>query len=188
VEVVDVADKGKNAFFYTRQTAYAKDGKGKETKAFYSDRTFFIRGIGGFGFKGKGATAVIPDSPKRNPDFIFKDKTFPNQAFFYRLCEDTNPLHIDPNIAALGGFERPIIHGMVSYGTIARNLIQNMLKNDPDVLQAFEAKLIGHVFPGESFEIKVWKEGNKLLFLAEVAERKTKAMIGALTFRENAKL
>jgi len=46
---------------------------------------------------------------------------------------------------------------MATYGTVARNLVQNLLNNDPEALQSYEVKLIGHVFPGESLEIKVWK-------------------------------
>jgi len=78
--------------------------------------------------------------------------------------------------------------GLASYGAVARNLIQNFLKNDPDALKSYEAKLTGHVFPGESFEIKVWKDGNKMHFLTEVMERKTKVLVGVLTMREDAKL
>jgi len=103
-EMIDIIDKGKNAFFIIRQTAYMKDGKGGEEKAFYIDHNLFLRGVGGFGFKGKNISAVIPNNPTRDPDYIFKDKTFPSQAFFYRLCNDANPLHIDPNIAAMAGF------------------------------------------------------------------------------------
>ena len=62
---------------------------------------------------------------------ILKDKTFPNQAFFYRLCNDGNPLHIDPEISSKAGFERPIIHGMASYGVVTRNIVQSLLGNNP---------------------------------------------------------
>lgn len=55
-------------------------------------------------------------------------------------------------------------------------------------MKSYEVRMIGHVFPGESFAIKVWKEGNKIFFLAEVVERKTKCLSGVLTVRENAKL
>lgn len=56
----------------------------------------FIRGLGGFGFKGNGKTANIPNTPKRNPDYVFNDGTYPSQAFVYRLSNDLNTLHIDP--------------------------------------------------------------------------------------------
>ena len=130
-EIIDAVDKGKNAFFYLRQSAYVNNEKGVEELAYYVDRTIFIRGLGGFGFKGNNSSATIPDIPKRKPDMILKDKTFPNQAFFYRLCNDGNPLHIDPAISLKAGFERPIIHGMASYGVVTRNIVQSLLGNNP---------------------------------------------------------
>lgn len=104
VEIIDVVEKGKNAFFYMRQNAYAKNQKGQQELAFYTDRTIFIRDLGGFGSKGSGKIANIPQIPKRKPDIVLKDKTYPSQAFVFRLCNDDNVLHIDPEIAALGGF------------------------------------------------------------------------------------
>lgn len=76
--------------------------------------TFFFRGIGGFGYKGKGLFPLIPEVPKRKPDNLIEATTFPGQAFIYRLSGDINPLHIDPNIAASQKFDRPIIHGIFS--------------------------------------------------------------------------
>jgi acyl dehydratase len=60
--------------------------------------------LGGFGYKGSGAKINIPNVPKRDPDYVLKDKTFPNQAILYRINSDPNPLHADPNFAALAGF------------------------------------------------------------------------------------
>lgn len=71
---------------------------------------------------------------------------------------------------------------------MARSIVQNLLGNDPEKLQSIEVRFTGHVFPGESLEISVWKEQGKLLFEAEVVERKTKALVGVITVREGAKL
>ena len=54
--------------------------------------------------KGTGKSQNLPSTPKRSPDVVLKDKTFINQALIYRLNSDPNPLHIDPNIAALAKF------------------------------------------------------------------------------------
>ena len=83
--------------------------------------SLFIRGIGGFGYKGTIKTEY-PKNPKRAPDMIKEEKTVKNQAFLYRLCSDSNPLHIDPQMAAMGGFEVPILHGLCFYGITARSI------------------------------------------------------------------
>jgi len=73
--------------------------------------SIIIRGMGGFGFKGKGATKQLVTVPKRNPDRVLKASSFANQALVYRLTGDINPLHVDPNIASLQNYEKPILHG-----------------------------------------------------------------------------
>lgn len=110
VEIVDLADKGKFASLVTRLCGYvAKDGK--RDLAFYIDRNTFIRDMGGFGFKGKDQSKIV-GVPNSKPDFIIKDKSFPSQPFLYRLSGDYNPLHINPKVSRMAGFERPILHGI----------------------------------------------------------------------------
>lgn len=67
--------------------------------------------MGGFGFKGKGATKPLATVPKRNADKVISSSSYPNQALVYRLTGDINPLHVDPNIASLQNYEKPILHG-----------------------------------------------------------------------------
>ena len=74
--------------------------------------SIIIRGMGGFGFKGNGNTKPLAPIPKRNPDKVIKASSYPNQALVYRLSGDINPLHVDPNIASLQNYEKPILHGI----------------------------------------------------------------------------
>jgi peroxisomal enoyl-CoA hydratase 2 len=74
--------------------------------------SIIIRGMGGFGFKGNGTTKPLAPIPKRNPDKVIKASSYPNQALVYRLSGDINPLHVDPNIASLQNYEKPILHGI----------------------------------------------------------------------------
>lgn len=111
-ELIDIIDKGKKgAVLVNRITGYLVDEKGGESPAYYIDRSIFARTLGGSGFKGTGKSTPIPASPNRKPDVVINDKTYINQALIYRLSGDPNPLHVDPNIAALAGYEKPIIHG-----------------------------------------------------------------------------
>lgn len=74
---------------------------------------------------------MIPNKPDRPHDIAIKDSTFLNQAILYRLVSDPNPLHVDSNMAAMGGFPKPILHGLATHGTVARAITQNLLGNDP---------------------------------------------------------
>lgn len=77
---------------------------------------------------------------------------------------------------------------MATYGITAKSIMQSCLGNDPTRIKSYETRFIGHVYPGESLKINIWKEADKLLFLVETVERNTKAVSGMLTIRETAKL
>lgn len=62
-------------------------------------------------------------TPNRDPDITMNASSYPNQAIFYRLTGDQNPLHIDPKYAAIQKFEKPILHGLATKGIIARVIV-----------------------------------------------------------------
>jgi len=70
--------------------------------------------------------------------------------------------------------------GLASYGNVNRAIVQELLDNQPEKVKAFQARFVGHVFPGETYTINIWKEGNSLIFEAIVAERDTKCLVGSL--------
>jgi 3-hydroxyacyl-CoA dehydrogenase/3a,7a,12a-trihydroxy-5b-cholest-24-enoyl-CoA hydratase len=92
--------------------------------------------------------------PSRKPDFEIEDKTNPNQAFLYRLCSDKNPLHVDPDRS--GGFERPILMGLCTFGFTGRNLWEHFFKNDAMRLSEMGVRFTSHVFPGETLIVQGW--------------------------------
>lgn len=101
--------------------------------------SIIIKGLGGFGYKGKGVMPTLPTIPTRNPDYVLKSTSYPSQAWLYRLTGDINPLHVDPSIASLQKFDRPILHGnilynligLASYGMVAKMVVQELLGNNP---------------------------------------------------------
>jgi acyl dehydratase len=133
----------------------------KETNTLVAKLTtyLFIRGIGGFGERGK-VKNVYPKPPKRAADGVREMATTKNQAFIYRLSGDYNPLHVDPQMSSMGGFDVPILHGLCSYGTTARAVYDTFHKEDAQRLGKITSRFTGHVFPGETLVVEMWKEGN----------------------------
>jgi hypothetical protein len=70
LEIIDVFDKGKNAFIITRINGFTKNSQGVEELAFYIDRTVFVRGLGGFAYKGNGKSKIIAEIPTRKADLV----------------------------------------------------------------------------------------------------------------------
>lgn len=135
-------------------------------------RTAFLRGDGGCGSAGAALPRPKPAPDDRAPDLVVALPTAANQAQLYRLSGDLNPLHIDPEIARAAGFERPILHGLCSYGVVGRAILSAAAVNDPARLKRIDARFSAPVYPGETIETRIWRDGdNALRFDARVIER-----------------
>lgn len=132
--------------------------------------TVFARGDGGFG--GPAGNGPAPHAiPERAPDVGVTAKTQPNQALFYRLCGDRNPLHADPAFAKAAGFPRPILHGLCTYGHAVRAVVKAACDHDPARVAHIEARFTAPVFPGETIHTEIWRDGNIVSFRARLVER-----------------
>ena len=92
-----------------------------------------------------------------NPDFRTDMPTLPLQALIYRLSGDLNPLHADPGFAKIAGFDRPILHGLCTYGHAGRAVLRGACGGDPDKFKSFTARFSGVVFPGDTLITEGWK-------------------------------
>ena len=164
-----ISDKGEGrgaVIYLSRDIIDAANG---ETLAKVSMSTF-CRGDGGFGGENKpGPTpAAIPE---REPDHVCDLATLPRQALVYRLSGDYNPLHADPKVARAAGFERPILHGLATYGLAARAILKTRLDYNASRLTGLDVRFSAPVYPGETVRFNIWREGDGARFRASVAER-----------------
>jgi len=117
----------------------------------------FLRADGGFGGKSEGAPKPRPVPADRPPDLTASLPVSLGQALIYRLAGDYNPLHIDPEIARIAGFDRPILHGLASYGMVGRALIKVLCGDDPAKLRRLDLRFTSPVFPGEPLQVEIWR-------------------------------
>lgn len=153
--VTGIYDKGSGALAVTENTAVdATTGAPLVT----SRSAVFIRGEGGFGGDRGGSEAW--QRPDRAPDHRVVQQTRPEQALLYRLSGDRNPLHADPAFAARGGFSRPILHGLCTYGVTGRALLHALCGSDPARFVAMSGRFSHPVLPGESLVVSIWLPAN----------------------------
>ncbi|NWH63168.1 DHB4 enzyme, partial [Geococcyx californianus] len=172
--VADVLDKGSGAVLLLDVNTYC----GQDLVCYNQFGLFFV-GAGGFGGKRTSEKAkVTVNPPKRPPDAVVSDVTTVDQAALYRLSGDWNPLHVDPGFAALGGFKKPILHGLCSFGFAARNVLKQFANNDVNRFKAIKVRFAKPVFPGQTLQTEMWKEGNRIHFQTKVKETGEVAIAG----------
>jgi acyl dehydratase len=169
--ITRVIDKGadKGALVVTERTIHdAAAG----TLLATVEQVTFCRADGGFGTSDP-ALEPLPKVPATPPDASHTLATLPQAALLYRLNGDDNPLHADPAVAARAGFPRPILHGLCTYGVVARAVVGLLCEGQGDRLGYLHGRFSAPVFPGETLRVDLWRSGrNTVQFQATVPERR----------------
>jgi acyl dehydratase len=155
-EITAIWDKGKGAVVEVTSTSTLV---GETDPLFEVVMSAFIRGEGGWG-GDRGPSGPRNEPPDREPDSSITYTTRPEQALVYRLSGDRNPLHSDPQFAALAGFDRPILHGLCTYGFTGRALLHELCGSDPARFRSMEGRFSSPVMPGEELTVQMWRTGD----------------------------
>jgi acyl dehydratase len=155
-EISAIWDKGKGAVVeITNVSTDVSTGE----PLFRTVSSMFIRGEGGWGGeRGPSGPRNVP--PDRAPDHEITYATRQDQALIYRLSGDRNPLHSDPSFAAMGGFPKPILHGLCTYGFTGRGLLHTLCGGDPTRFRSMAGRFSSPVFPGEPLTVRAWETGD----------------------------
>ncbi len=160
VEVVtklaEIWDKGKAAIVVLEGEAkLVSDGD----PLFTTRSTLVLRGEGDFGGE-RGPSGASNPPPDRAPDHEVAYDVRPDQTLLYRLSGDRNPLHSDPWFAAQAGFDRPILHGLCTFGHAGRALLHTLCDSDPARFGHIEGRFSSPVMPGETLTTRMWVDGD----------------------------
>lgn len=166
LRIADVFDKGSGLLLVVEIDSFLDDGP----MLAQARQALFLRGLGGYGGP-RGPVAKIYNM-ERPPDIIREERTSPAQALLYRLAGDNNPLHADPQMAAIGNFEKPILHGLCTMGFAARAVLKRCADNEPKRFDSISVRFSSHVYPGETLVTEIWQvKADTVLFRTKVKER-----------------
>lgn len=172
--VSGLVDKGadRGAMLYLEKTLATEQGEHIGTVG----STYFLRGDGGCGDWGeapKGLEAV----PESSPDGSVEIQTSPASALIYRLSGDYNPLHADPAVARKAGFERPILHGLCTYGVACQSLVRGLCDFDATRLRSMAARFTRPVYPGERLRTQWWNQADRTVRFQCVAVERNEIVL-----------
>ena len=163
-KVAAVYDKGKAAVLVLRTEAADDEGP-----LWTNDAEIFVRGEGGFGGERgpSGRHADMAVAPNRTVERPVRE----DQALLYRLSGDRNPLHADPEFARKAGFDRPILHGLCTYGMTLKAVADTLLGGDVAGIRSYRTRFAGVVFPGETLRIRMWTGDGHVRVAVTAVER-----------------
>jgi acyl dehydratase len=162
--IAAVYDKGKAAVLVMRTEVADADGP-----LWTNDAQIFVRGEGGWG-GDRGPSARL-DPPAGDPDRTVERPVRPDQALLYRLSGDYNPLHADPEFAKVAGFDRPILHGLCTYGMTLKAVVDTLLGGDVTRVRSYTTRFAGVVYPGETLRIRMWRQEGAVRVEVNALER-----------------
>lgn len=167
--VTAVVDKGpdRGALVY-----FAKEIRAANDRELYCtvSSTLFLRADGGCGNYGVPPTP-LPSESVTGEKFHDQLRTTANMALLYRLNGDLNPIHVDPEIAGQAGFDRPILHGLCSYGVAGYMLVRSVCGHDPARLRSLGVRFSSPVYPGETLSIDGTRTTDGVHFRVTALER-----------------
>jgi len=132
----------------------------------------FLRGDGGYSAASGGGPApsdpgppALPAPPDGAPHLEVELATLEQQALIYRLSGDYNPLHADPDVARAAGFNRPILHGLCTYGMAAHAVLRGVTGYDASRIRSFAVRFTAPVIPGETIRFQLWERDSSSFHL-----------------------
>ncbi|MCX4433473.1 MULTISPECIES: MaoC/PaaZ C-terminal domain-containing protein [Streptomyces] len=162
--IAAVYDKGKAAVLVMRTEVADAEGP-----LWTNDAQIFVRGEGGWGGDRGPSTRLeeFAGAPDRTVERPIREE----QALLYRLSGDWNPLHADPEFAKLAGFDRPILHGLCTYGMTLKAVVDTLLGGDVARVRSYTTRFAGVVYPGETLRIRMWRQEGSVRVAVSALER-----------------
>jgi acyl dehydratase len=157
-------DKGSAALLVLRTDVADAEGP-----LWTEEALIHVRGQGGWG--GERGPSLRPAPPSGPPDVVVDRPVREDAALLYRLTGDLNPLHADPGFAARAGFDRPVLHGLCTYGMALRAVVDTLLDGETGRVRAYTTRFAGVAYPGETLRVRMWRAPGAVRVTVGAVER-----------------
>jgi acyl dehydratase len=146
--------------------------------------SLFVHGEGGFGGP-PGPLLGGPRQSSREADHSVSEVTRPEQPLLYRLSGDHNRIHSDPAVARFANLERPILHGLCSFGYAGRALLNAVCDGDPGRFRSMSARFAKPGYPGDTLTTRIWVDGELAQYETRSQRGETLMERGRFTFAKS---
>ncbi|MEU7379822.1 MULTISPECIES: MaoC/PaaZ C-terminal domain-containing protein [unclassified Streptomyces] len=183
--IAAVYDKGTAAVLVMRTEVADGDGP-----LWTGDAEIFVRDEGGWGGdRGPSGRTAAPAGERRGeptgePDRTVERTVREDQALLYRLSGDYNPLHADPEFAERAGFDRPILHGLCTYGMTLKAVVDTLLGGDVTRVRSWSTRFAGVVYPGETLRVRMWRRDGGVRVAVSAVEREDAPVLTGTVVRD----
>ncbi|GAA3169764.1 MULTISPECIES: MaoC/PaaZ C-terminal domain-containing protein [Streptomyces] len=174
--ITAVYDRGDAAVLVMRTEAADADGP-----LWTGEARVHVRGEGGWG--GERGPSARREAPAGEPDRTVERAVREDQALLYRLTGDLNPLHADPGFAARAGFERPVLHGLCTYGMTLKAVVDTLLDGDVTRVRSYGTRFVSVVYPGETLRIRMWRGDGEVRAVVSAVDRQDTTVLAGTTVR-----
>ncbi len=153
IDIMGIRDLGiRGSMIHQRKTLRdAVTGKNIATTI----SSLMLRGDTGTGNHGD-APDELEKLPETVPDLSVDVEAAEILPLIYRLSGDLNPLHIDPAVAEVAGFPRPILHGLATKGIATYAVLSEYCDLDPARLASMSLRFSRPVLPGDKLRFDFW--------------------------------
>lgn len=154
IDIMGIRDLGtRGAMMHQRKVL--KDASGEPIATTIT--SLMLRGDTDTGDHGDapGELEKLPETaPDRSVDFEVAEIL----PLIYRLSGDLNPLHIDPAVAEVAGFPRPILHGLATKGIATYAILSEFSDLNPARLTSMSLRFSRPVLPGDILRFDFWND------------------------------
>jgi len=132
----------------------------------------FLRDEGGCGAYGVPPAPSSAYQPDGAPTACYDYRTSNQAALLYRQASrDYMPIHADPEVARAAGFERPISHGLNTFGLACRAILKRLAPRAPERLRSMSARFVNPALPGDTIRVEIYRDGGRVRFRSLAVER-----------------